>query len=272
MPEAARGIPGRRIPGRRSKRPPSSEGNSLSTHRTVTRLSGLLVAGTFVLAACSSSGASTAPSAAAPSAAATSAASGAAPSAGGSAAAAGIQDRDLGRRRRRRGCRLCRRQGGGPGQPHRHAAGLGELRASSTDFKAKYRIKVHRPAGRQQPAGDRRPQNPAGNGQPPDVFDLATSVALPTRSCSPRTRSRPGPTSRREQGVDGLWSSDYAGFTSIGYDANKVPAPSVADLPSPSTRARSPSTATRSRRRPASMASSWPRWPMAVRRTTSPPA
>ncbi|MDO8485859.1 MAG: ABC transporter substrate-binding protein, partial [Candidatus Limnocylindrales bacterium] len=55
----------------------------MSTHRTATRVAGLLVAATFVFAACSSSGATTAPSAAAPSEAAPSAAapSEAAPSA-----------------------------------------------------------------------------------------------------------------------------------------------------------------------------------------------
>ena len=55
------------------------------------------------------------------------------------------------------------------------------------------------------------------------------------RTCSRRTRSRPGPTSRRtSRKPTGLWVSDYAGFMSIGCDAGKVPLPAtVADLLKP---------------------------------------
>ena len=177
----------------------------MSTHRTVTRLSGLLVAGTFVLAACSSSGASTAPSAAAPSAAATSAASGAAPSAGGSAAAAGdpktaTSAADVG------GVDAICAAGKAEGQVNLIAtppdwANYGQM---ITDFTAKYGIKVQS----DQPDVDSAAEitaakNLAGTGRQPDVFDLATTVALGQhRDVRPVPGRRVGGHPRREQGGD----------------------------------------------------------------------
>ena len=223
----------------------------MSTHRTVTRLSGLLVAGTFVLAACSSSGASTAPSAAAPSAAATSAASGAAPSAGGSAAAAGdpktaTSAADV----RRRGCRLRRRQGRGPGQPHRHPARLGELRPD--DHRLHGEVRDQGPVGPARRRQRRPRSTPPRTSPAPAASPTSSTSPRPspwrTPTCSRRTRSRRGPTSptrtrrRPASGPTTTRASSRSATT-----RSSAPSPRSPTSPIPSTRARSPSTATRSR-------------------------
>ena len=90
--------------------------------------------------------------------------------------------------------------------------------------------------GLQQPAGDRRGQQPAGHGQGARrPRPRAQRSRSPTPPSSRRTRSRPGPTSRTtSRRPRGLWVSDYAGFMSIGCDTKKVAAPAtVADLLKP---------------------------------------
>ena len=117
------------------------------------------------------------------------------------------------------------------------AAGLGELQGRPRDLQGQVRHQGRSSrAGRQQPAGDRRGQQPDGHGQgarrPRPRRQRSPS---PTPPSSRRTRSRPGPTSRTtSRSPTGLWVSDYAGFMSIGCDANKVAPPAtVADLLKP---------------------------------------
>ena len=194
----------------------------MSTHRTVTRLSGLLVAGTFVLAACSSSGASTAPSAAAPSAAATSAASEAAPSAGGSAAAAGDPKTATSAAAVGGVDAVCA-AGKAEGQVNLIAtppdwANYGQM---ITDFTAKYGIKVQS----DQPDVDSAAEitaakNLAGTGRQPDIFDLATSVALAnTAMFAPYQVAAWADIPDSNKEATGLWTNNYTGYESISYDA-----------------------------------------------------
>ena len=208
----------------------------MSTHRTVTRLSGLLVAGTFVLAACSSSGASTAPSAAAPSAAATSAASGAAPSAGGSAAAAGdpktaTSAADAG------GVDAVCAAGKAEGQVNLIAtppdwANYGQM---ITDFTAKYGIKVQS----DQPDVDSAAEitaakNLAGTGRQPDVFDLDDDrdPGEPAMFAPYKVAAWADiPDANKE--ATGLWTNNYTGYQSISYDAKLGDITKVADLADP---------------------------------------
>ena len=208
----------------------------MSTHRTVTRLSGLLVAGTFVLAACSSSGASTAPSAAAPSAAATSAASGAAPSAGGSAAAAGdpktaTSAADAG------GVDAVCAAGKAEGQVNLIAtppdwANYGQM---ITDFTAKYGIKVQS----DQPDVDSAAEitaakNLAGTGRQPDVFDLTTTVTLANLAMlAPYKVAAWADIPDTNKEATGLWTNNYTGYQSISYDSKLGTITKVADLADP---------------------------------------
>ena len=208
----------------------------MSTHRTVTRLSGLLVAGTFVLAACSSSGASTAPSAAAPSAAATSAASGAAPSAGGSAAAAGdpktaTSAADAG------GVDAVCAAGKAEGQVNLIAtppdwANYGQM---ITDFTAKYGIKVQS----DQPDVDSAAEitaakNLAGTGRQPDVFDLTTTVTLANLAMlAPYKVAAWADIPDANKEATGLWTNNYTGYESISYDAKLGDITKMSDLADP---------------------------------------
>ena len=208
----------------------------MSTHRTVTRLSGLLVAGTFVLAACSSSGASTAPSAAAPSAAATSAASGAAPSAGGSAAAAGDPKTATSAAAAGGVDAVCA-AGKAEGQVNLIAtppdwANYGQM---ITDFTAKYGIKVQS----DQPDVDSAAEitaakNLAGTGRQPDIFDLTTTVALAnTAMLAPYQVAAWADIPDTNKEATGLWTNNYTGYQSISYDSKLGDITKVADLPDP---------------------------------------
>ena len=169
----------------------------MSTHKKVTRIAGLLVIASLALAACSSSGASTAPSAAGSSAAST--APSAAASASGSAAVTAMSEtattaEDVG------GMDALFAAGKAEGTLNVIAlppdwANYGQI---IKDFATKYGIKVES----DQPDVDSQVEidavnNLAGTDAAPDVFDLAPTVALANTACSRRTRSRPGPTSRR---------------------------------------------------------------------------
>jgi len=75
----------------------------------------------------------------------------------------------------------------------------------------------------------------AGTDKAPDVLDLAPSIALAnTKLFAPYEVAAWADIPANLKEATGLWFSDYAGFTSIGCDANKVAAPAtVADMLKP---------------------------------------
>ena len=77
--------------------------------------------------------------------------------------------------------------------------------------------------------------NQKGTDKAPDVFDLAPSVALAnTAIFAPYKVAAWADIPDNLKESTGLWFSDYAGFTSIGCDTNKVAAPAtVADMLKP---------------------------------------
>jgi putative spermidine/putrescine transport system substrate-binding protein len=103
-------------------------------------------------------------------------------------------------------------------------------------FKAKYGLTVDE----QQPDANSQEEidaakNNAGTDNAPDVFDLGVSVALAnTAMFAPYQVSAWADIPANLKESTGLWVSDYAGFMSIGCDANKVAAPAtVADMLKP---------------------------------------
>jgi putative spermidine/putrescine transport system substrate-binding protein len=74
-----------------------------------------------------------------------------------------------------------------------------------------------------------------GQSKAPDVFDLGASVAAAnTAMFAPYKVATFGDIPDNLKDPDGTWVNDYGGFMSIGYDADKVPAPtSVEDLLKP---------------------------------------
>ena len=209
----------------------------MSTHRTVTRLAGLVVVASFVFAACSSSSASTKPStaasAAAPSVAAPSVAapSVAAPSVAAdaktatSAAAMGGVDA------------ICA-AGKAEGQVNIIAtppdwANYGQI---ITDFTAKYGIKVQsdKPDGNSQDEINAVKQL-AGTGRQPDILDLATAIALAnTALYAPYQVATWADIPDANKEATGLWWNNYTGYQTIAYDAAKYgPITKVADLADP---------------------------------------
>ncbi len=249
-------------------------GQILSSHRSVTRFAGLLVVASIALAACSSSGASSAPSTAASVAAPSAAASVAAPSAGASVAAGdpktATSAADVG------GVDAVCAAGKTEGQVNLIAtppdwANYGQM---IKDFTAKYGIKVQsdqpdgdsageinaatRPRRHGPPAGHLRPRHRGRLGQHRQVRAVQGGWL--------------GRHPRRQQGGDGSLDrtttpASRASATTRAW----VTSPRSPTSPIPSTRARSPSTATRSRPAQASTASSWPPSPTAARPTTSRP-
>src|SRR5438270_1875230 len=83
----------------------------------------------------------------------------------------------------------------------------------------------------------------------PDVLDMGKAVTLAnTQLYAPYKVATWGDILGSQKESTGLWWQDYGGYMSIGYDSSKVPAiTSIADLSSRSSRARLPSTETRSR-------------------------
>ena len=77
--------------------------------------------------------------------------------------------------------------------------------------------------------------NQKGTDKAPDVLDLAPAIALAnTALFAPYKVAVWDDIPANVKEATGLWVSDYAGFTSIGCDTKKVPAPStVADLLKP---------------------------------------
>ncbi len=100
-------------------------------------------------------------------------------------------------------------------------------------FGKKYGIKVN---SDQPDAGSADEINAAktlkGQSKAPDVFDLGAAVALAnTDLYAPYQVATFADIPAAFKDPNGLWVNDYGGFMSIGYDSEKVPAPtSVADL------------------------------------------
>jgi putative spermidine/putrescine transport system substrate-binding protein len=108
-------------------------------------------------------------------------------------------------------------------------------------FAQKYGIKVN---SAQPDASSQDEINAAnqlrGQDRAPDVFDLGTNVALRnTDLFAPYKVATWDDVPDQLKHPDGLWVSDYGGYTSIGYDAGAVPeVTSVADLLKPEYRGR----------------------------------
>lgn len=186
-----------------------------------------------LVAACSGGGATQAPTAAAPSAAAPSAAapSAAAPSAAAvdwkTATSAGE---------------------GGVDAVCEAAKAEGELNVIALppnwanygqiidDFAAKYGIKVNSamPEANSQQEIDQA-KALAGTGRQPDVFDLGLVVRDANLDMfAPYQTVNWAEIPDVNKAADGAWINNYAGYMSIGYDANKVgPIATVADLADP---------------------------------------
>ncbi len=206
------------------------------SNRYAVRLGVLGTAAIIVLSACTSSGSSTAsagaPSVAAPSVAAPSVAapSAAAPSAAGdattatSAAAAGGVDA------------ICA-AGKAEGQVNLIAtppdwANYGQM---ITDFTAKTGIKVQS----DQPDVDSQAEinavmQLAGTGRQPDILDLGTIVALANLDkYAPYQVATWADIADGNKESTGLWTNNYTGLSSIGYDASLGDITKVADLADP---------------------------------------
>jgi putative spermidine/putrescine transport system substrate-binding protein len=108
-------------------------------------------------------------------------------------------------------------------------------------FEQKYGIKIN---SAQPDASSQDEINAAnqlrGQTRAPDVFDLGANVALRnTDLFSPYKVATWADVPNALKDPDGLWVSDYGGYTSIGYDAGSVPAvTSVNDLLKPEYRGR----------------------------------
>jgi putative spermidine/putrescine transport system substrate-binding protein len=103
-------------------------------------------------------------------------------------------------------------------------------------FKSTYGLAVDE----QQPDANSQEEidaavNNAGTDKAPDVFDLGAAVALAnTDKFAPYQVASWADIPDNLKEATGLWVSDYAGFMSIGCDANKVAAPAtVADMLKP---------------------------------------
>ncbi len=129
------------------------------------------------------------------------------------------------------------RRGRGSPERHRRAAGVGQLQGRPREVQGEVPQHQGRRAGAglQQPGGDRRPQQPEGHGQGARRPRPRPSVALAnTALFAPYQVAAWADIPDNLKESTGLWVSDYAGFTSIGCDANKVPAPAtVADMLKP---------------------------------------
>ena len=112
-------------------------------------------------------------------------------------------------------------------------ANYGELIST---FESKYGIKIDSA----QPDGSSQDEINAvnqlkGQDRAPDVLDLGAAIALAnTNLFAPYKVAAFDDIPADLKEPTGLWTSDYGGYMSIGYDAAKVPAPtSVADLLKP---------------------------------------
>jgi putative spermidine/putrescine transport system substrate-binding protein len=193
-------------------------------HRMKSRVAVTMAAAAMIVAACGGSAATTAPSAAAP---ATAAPATAAPTEAAvdwkTATSAGAGGIDA----------VCA-AGKVEGTVNLIAtppdwANYGQM---MTDFTAKYGIKVQ---SDQPDAGSQDEINAAtqlaGTGRQPDIFDLGTAVALAnTAMYAPYQVAtwKDIPDGNKE--ATGLWTNNYTGFMTIGYDASLGTIAKVADL------------------------------------------
>lgn len=104
-----------------------------------------------------------------------------------------------------------------------------------TDFTAKYGIKVQS----DQPDVDSQAEinaatNLAGTGRQPDIFDLTATVALAnTAMLAPYKVAVWDKIPDVNKDPAGLWTNNYTGYQSIGYDAKLGDIKTVADLAKP---------------------------------------
>jgi putative spermidine/putrescine transport system substrate-binding protein len=103
-------------------------------------------------------------------------------------------------------------------------------------FSTKYGIKVNsaNPDGSSQDEINAVNQL-KGTSRAPDVLDIGASVALANTSLfAPYKVATVNDIPTAQKDPNGLWTSDYGGYMSIGYDSSKVPEiTSVADLKKP---------------------------------------
>ncbi len=104
-----------------------------------------------------------------------------------------------------------------------------------TDFTNKYGIKV---VSDQPDAGSQDEINTAkqlaGTGRQPDIFDLGTAVALAnTDIYAPYKVATWADIPDANKEATGLWTNNYTGFQTIGYDASLGDITKVADLADP---------------------------------------
>lgn len=104
-----------------------------------------------------------------------------------------------------------------------------------TDFSAKYGIKVQ---SDQPDAGSQDEINAAkqlaGTGRQPDIFDLGTAVALAnTDMYAPYQVATWNDIPANNKEATGLWTNNYTGFMTIGYDASLGTIAKIADLADP---------------------------------------
>ncbi len=104
-----------------------------------------------------------------------------------------------------------------------------------TDFQTKYGIKVNSA----QPDVDSQAEinaakNLAGTGRQPDIFDLATSVALAnTAMFAPYQVAEWADIPDVNKEATGLWTNNYTGYEAISYDTKLGTITKVADLADP---------------------------------------
>jgi putative spermidine/putrescine transport system substrate-binding protein len=104
-----------------------------------------------------------------------------------------------------------------------------------TDFEAKYGIKVNsaQPDANSQQEIDAANQL-AGTGRQPDTFDLGTAVMLANTSLyAPYQVATWSDIPDGNKDPNGVWTNNYMGFMSIGYDSSVGEITKVADLADP---------------------------------------
>ena len=216
-------------PARCSTNPAQLE-RDLSGSRSPFRLVALGAAAVLVFAACSSTGSSSAPSTAAsaapPSAAPPSAAASVAADAKTATSAADMGGVDA----------VCA-AGKAEGQVNLIAtppdwANYGQM---ITDFTAKYGIKVQSDQPDVDSAAEiNAAKNLAGTGRQPDIFDLATAVALAnTDKFAPYKVATWADIPDGNKEATGLWTNNYTGYEAISYDAKLGDITKMADLADP---------------------------------------
>ena len=197
------------------------------------RLAALFGIAAIVLTACSSTGASSAPaSAGAPSAAAPSA-----PAASAAAPSAAVAAKDAKSAADMGGVDAVCAAGKAEGQVNLIAtppdwANYGQM---ITDFQTKTGIKVQS----DQPDVDSQAeintaQQLAGTGRQPDIFDLGSVVASAhTDMFAPYQVATWADIPAGNKEATGLWTNNYTGFVTIGYDASLGDIQKIADLADP---------------------------------------